>query len=250
MLRITFLPFFFLLFLKFSFNTCSFRQVLTALVFSILLPLPSGKSNSLCCCCLVAQSCPILCDPMECSTPGLPVPHHFPKFAKFMSIGSVMPSSHFILWRLLLLSVFPCVRDFSKESAVRIRWLKYWSFNFSFSDSSVVKESACNAGNPGLIPGLARSSGEGIGYSLQYFGASLVAQLGKDLPAMWRPVFCPWVGRFPGEGKGYPLQYSGLENSMDCIIHRVPKSQTQLSDFQYAQLQCQFFQQVFRVDFP
>ena len=180
--------------------------MLTALIFSVLLPLPSGKSNALCCCCLVAQSCPILCDPMECSTPGLPVPHHFPKFAKFMSFGSVMPSSHFILWRLLLLllSVFPCVRDFSKESAVRIRWLKYWSFNFSFSDSSVVKESACNAGDPSLIPGLARSSGEGIGYSLQYFGASLVAQLGKNLPAMWRPVFYPWVGEIPWRRKRLP----------------------------------------------
>ena len=41
----------------------------------------------------------------------------------------------------------------------------------------------------------------------------------------------PRLGRYPGEGKGYPLQYSGLENSMDCIVHGVPKSQTQLSDF-------------------
>ena len=41
----------------------------------------------------------------------------------------------------------------------------------------------------------------------------------------------PGLGRSPGEGKGYPLQYSGLENSMDCIVHGVAKSQTQLSDF-------------------
>ena len=60
--------------------------------------------------------------------------------------------------------------------------------------SSVGKESACNAGDLGLIPGL---------------------------------------GRSPGEGKGYPLQYSGLENSMDCIVHGVTKSQTQLSDFHF-----------------
>ena len=40
----------------------------------------------------------------------------------------------------------------------------------------------------------------------------------------------PGLGRFPGEGKGYPLQYSGLENSMDAIVHGVPKSQTGLSD--------------------
>ena len=57
------------------------------------------------------------------------------------------------------------------------------------------KESACNAGDPGLIPGL---------------------------------------GRSPGEEKGYPLQYSDLENSMDYIVHGVTKSQTRLSDFHLA----------------
>ena len=59
-----------------------------------------------------------------------------------------------------------------------------------FSDSSVGKESACSAGDPGSIPGL---------------------------------------GRSPGEGKGYPLQYSGLEKSMDCIVHGVAKSQMNTS---------------------
>ena len=43
----------------------------------------------------------------------------------------------------------------------------------------------------------------------------------------------PGLGRSPGEGNGYPLQYSGLENSMDCIVHGVPKSQTPLSDFHF-----------------
>ena len=56
-----------------------------------------------------------------------------------------------------------------------------------FPDSSVDKESACNAGDLGLIPGL---------------------------------------GTSPGERKGYPLQYSGLKNSMDCIVHEVTKSRT------------------------
>ena len=59
---------------------------------------------------------------------------------------------------------------------------------------SAGKESACNAGDLGLIPGL---------------------------------------GRSPGEGKGCPLQYSGLENSMDFIVHGVAKSQTGLSDFHF-----------------
>ena len=54
-----------------------------------------------------------------------------------------------------------------------------------FPDSSVGKESACNAGDPGLIPGLGRSAAEGIGYPLQYSRASLVAQLVKNLPEMW-----------------------------------------------------------------
>ena len=54
-----------------------------------------------------------------------------------------------------------------------------------FPDSSVGKESACNVGDPCSIPGLGRSAGEGIGCPLQYSWASLVAQLVKNLPAMW-----------------------------------------------------------------
>ena len=54
-----------------------------------------------------------------------------------------------------------------------------------FLDNSIGKEFTCNAGDPGSIPGLGRSAGEGIGYPLQYSWASLVAQLVKNLPAMW-----------------------------------------------------------------
>ena len=55
--------------------------------------------------------------------------------------------------------------------------------------------------------------------------ASLVAQLLKNLPAMWETwVPIPGFGRSHGEEKGYPLQYSGLGNSMDCIVHGVTKS--------------------------
>ena len=63
-----------------------------------------------------------------------------------------------------------------------------------FPDSSVRKESACNAGDPSSIPGLGRSAGEGIGYPLEYSWASLVAQLVKNPPAVGRPGFNPWVG--------------------------------------------------------
>ena len=54
-----------------------------------------------------------------------------------------------------------------------------------FPDGSVGKESTCNAGDPGSIPGFGRSAGEGIGYPLHYSWASLVAQLIKNMPAMW-----------------------------------------------------------------
>ena len=54
-------------------------------------------------------------------------------------------------------------------------------------------------------------------------------------PAMWKTWIgkVPGLGRSPGEGNGYPLQYSGLENSMDCIVHGVARSQTRLSDFHF-----------------
>ena len=94
-------------------------------------------------------------------------------------------------------------------------------FHFStldFPDSSVGKESTCNAGGPGSIPGSGRPAGEGIGYSLQYSRASLVAQLVKNPPAM-RETWVQSLGREDPleKEKSYPLQYCGLENSMDHI---------------------------------
>ena len=71
--------------------------------------------------------------------------------------------------------------------------LFYYSYG-GFPHSSAGKESACNVGDLGSIPGL---------------------------------------GRSPGEGKGYPLQYSGLENSMDCIVYGAAKIWTKLSDFHF-----------------
>ena len=85
-----------------------------------------------------AQSCLNFCSPMDCSTPGLPVHHQFPEFTQTLSLESVMPSNHLILCRPLLLlpSVFPSIRVFSKESVLHIRWPKYWSFSFSISPSN------------------------------------------------------------------------------------------------------------------
>ena len=74
----------------------------------------------------VAQSCPTLCDPMNCSMPGLIVHHQLPE-SKPMSIESMMPSNHLIICRPLLLppSVFSSIRVFSNESTLRMRWPKY-----------------------------------------------------------------------------------------------------------------------------
>ena len=88
-----------------------------------------------------------------------------------------------------------------------------------FPVSSASQESTCNAGDLSTIPRSGRSAGEGIGYSLQYSWASLMAQLVKNPPAMWEDLI-PRLGRSPAEGKGYPLTYSGLENSLEYMVPR------------------------------
>ena len=97
-----------------------------------------------------------------------------------------------------------------------------------FPDRTVGKESSCIAGDPISILGSGRSPGEGIGYPLQYSWAFLVAQLVESPPALWKTWVrsIPGLGRSPGDRKGYPLQYSGLENSMDYIVHGVAESDT------------------------
>ena len=70
--------------------------------------------------------------PSDCSTPGFPVLHCTRSLLKLRSIESVMPSNHLIFCRLLLLlSIFPSIRVFFNELALRIRWPKYWSFSIS-----------------------------------------------------------------------------------------------------------------------
>ena len=113
-----------------------------------LFPLRSWEVQSLCTKIYlqfssVAQSCPILCDPMNRSTPGHPVHHHLPEF-RLTSIKSVMPSSHLILGcpLLLLPPIPPSIRVFSNESALHMMWPKYWSFSFGIIPSKEI---------PGLI---------------------------------------------------------------------------------------------------
>ena len=121
----------------------------------------------------------------------VPLKQHLPIF-----LHSIVPSCHHFtfcsLWVWLL--YVPHISEV-------IQLLSFWYCLISFSiipsrfpGSSAGKESACNAGDLGLIRGL---------------------------------------GRSPGEWKGYPLQNSGLENSMDCIVHGVTKSQTPLSNFHF-----------------
>ena len=79
-----------------------------------------------------------LYNPKDCSTPGLPVPHHFPKFAQVHVhyIGDAIQPSHPLMPSFLLPSIIPSIRDFSNELSVCIRWPKYWSFSFSISPSN------------------------------------------------------------------------------------------------------------------
>ena len=86
----------------------------------------------------VVQSCPIYCDPMDCTRKAslsFPISQ---SWLKLTSIELVMPSSHLIFCcpLLLLSSIFPCIRIFSNELALPIRWPKYWLFSFSIRASS------------------------------------------------------------------------------------------------------------------
>ena len=90
----------------------------------------------------VVQSYPTLCDPMNCSTPGFPVHHQLPKFTHVHWVGDAVQPSHLFLSPSPLPSIFPIIRVFSNESALRIRWPKYWSFSFNISPSNE---------HPGLI---------------------------------------------------------------------------------------------------
>ena len=96
-----------------------------------------------------------------------------------------------------------------------------------FPGGSAGKESTCNAGDSSSIPGPGRSPGEGKGYPLQFLGGFPGGSVGKESTCSAGDLgLIPGLGRSPGEGKGYPLQYSGLENSMDCIVHGVAESDT------------------------
>ena len=85
----------------------------------------------------VAQLCLTLCDPMDCSTPGLPVHHQLPELTQthVHRVGDAIQPSH-PPPLFLLPSIFPSIRVFSNESVFHIKWPKYWSFSFSICPSN------------------------------------------------------------------------------------------------------------------
>ena len=152
---------------------------------------------------LVAQSCPTLCSPMDCSPPG-------------SSVHGIL-QARILEWVAAPFSRGDSPpRDRTQISCIAGRFFTIWAtrearfdrnasfnppeFNYvhpihsvrGLPGSSAGRESACSAGNLGSVPG---------------------------------------SGRSPGEGNGYPLQYSGLENPMDSIVHGITKCQARLSDF-------------------
>ena len=86
----------------------------------------------------VAQSCPTLCDPMNHSTPGLPVHHQLPEFTQthVHRVGDAIQPSHPLSSPSPPPSIFPSIKVFSNELALRIRWLMFWSFSFNISPSN------------------------------------------------------------------------------------------------------------------
>ena len=122
------------------------------------------------------------------------------------------------------------------EVLSRGRYIMVPLWSMGFPDSSVSKESTCNAGDPSSITGSGRSPGEGIGYPFQYSWASLVAQLIKNPPAVQET----WVRSLGWEDpleKGKATCSSILAWRIPWtlyIVHGVAKSQTQLSDFHFS----------------
>ena len=146
------------------------------------------------CCCLVAKSCPTLWDLMDYSPLG----------------SSVHGISQARILEWITIPSLGDLPDLGIESELSYCVLS----TGGFPDSSVGKESTCNAGDPSLIPGSGRSTGEGTGYPLQYSCASLVAQLVKNPPAMWET----WVRSL---GWKDPLE-KGKTTHSSILAWRIP----------------------------
>ena len=212
-----------------------------------------------------------LCNPMNCSMPGLPVLHQLPEFTQTHVhwVGDAMQCNHLILCCPLLSPplIFPSIRVFPNESILHIRWPKYWSFSFSISPSneysclisfridwfdllavqgtlkSLLQHHSSKASilrrSAFFIVRLSHpymTTGKTIALTRRTFVGFPNGSDGKEPSCQCRRHrFNPWR-RSPWEGNGNPFQYYCLENPMDrgawrAIVHAVTKSQTWLNDW-------------------
>ena len=164
----------------------------------------------------VAHWCLTLHGSMECIMPGFPVHHQLLELAQIHVHGvcdATQPSHP-------LSSPSPPAFNLSLHQGL---------YQWASHDSSVSKESTCNAGDPGLIPESRRSAGEGISFRIQYplqypiptpvslgfLGGSAGKESAYNVGDL---CLIPGLRRSPVEGKGYPFQYSGLGEFHDCIV--------------------------------
>ena len=166
------------------------------------------------CCCSVAKSCLTVWDPMDCNMLGFPVFTISWSLLKFLSIELVMPSNHLILCHPLLLlpSIFPSIKVFSNESALRIKWSKYWSFSFTISPSDEYS---------GLIS-----------FRVDWFDLLAVQETLKSLlqhhskPFWFKSV---WSGFSITYSWNHPKWYSGKENLSSTAFHWCRKKKTEMT---------------------
>ena len=113
-------------------------------------------------------------------------------------------------------------------------WKAMRELDSVFPDNSVGKESACNAGDPRFNFWVRKICWRRDRLPTTVFLGFPCGSAGKESTCNAEDLgSIPGLERFPGEGKGYPLQYSGLENSMNYIVHEVTKSQTQVKNFHF-----------------
>ena len=150
---------------------------------------------------------------MNCSTPGLPAHHHLPEFTQTHVHESVMPSSHLILSRPLLLlpPIPPSIRVFSNEPTLHMRWPKYWSFSFSIIPSKEI---------PGLIPsewtgwislqskGLSRVFSNTTVQTHQFFGAQPSSQSNSHIHTWPQEKPYPWLDRLSRQSNVSAFEYA------------------------------------------
>ena len=176
---------------------------------------------------------------------------NFWSLLKLMSTESVMPSNHPILCcpLFLPLAIFPSTRGFSNESVIYLRRPKYGRFSFSMKlpmniqvwfSSRLTGWISCSPRDSQEYSSTPQyKSVKYLGLSF-FYGPTLISiPCGFPCGSAGKESACnagdlsstPGLWRSAGEGKGYLLQYSGLENSMDWVVHGVAKSRTRPSDY-------------------